>query len=82
MSFNIWGGSQSKETARVILDNGTPDIVAVQELTPQMATTLLKEVGDIYPYRAFQTGPRNEGMGVLSRYPLVELETSYLDAPE
>jgi len=34
MSFNIWGGSRSAETIQVIQDNGLPDVVAIQELTP------------------------------------------------
>jgi hypothetical protein len=49
MSFNIWGYSRSEATARAILEDGTPDIVALQELAPDMAEVLVRELGDIYP---------------------------------
>ena len=81
MSFNIWGGSRAPETARVILDRGVPDIVAIQELTPQMAEALLKEVGDAYPYRILDPGEGYRGMGVFSRYPLTGLSASHLSDP-
>lgn len=78
MSFNIWGGSQSKEAARVILANGTPDIVALQELRPQMAELLIEEVGDFYPHRVLDIGIPDNALGVLSRYPLTELDSRHL----
>jgi endonuclease/exonuclease/phosphatase (EEP) superfamily protein YafD len=81
MTFNIWGGSRTQETAQVILADGSPDIVAIQELDPQMTEILLDEVGAEYPYRVFQTDLQSAGMGVLSRYPLTELDTSRLAAP-
>jgi exonuclease III len=82
MSFNIWGGSRSKETARVLPDNASPDVVAIQELTPHMAQVLVEEVGDVYPHRVFSTGTQNRGMGVLSRHPLAELDSSRLSDPD
>ena len=81
MTFNIWGGSDSPETAQVILDNHSPDIVALQELTPQMAEVLLQEVGKSYPYRILDPQPQPRGMGILSRYPLTEIDASHLFTP-
>jgi len=81
MSFNIWGGSRSGETARVILDNGVPDLVAIQELQPWMADVLLEEVGEFYPYHIFDTYWRSNGIGILSRYPLTELSSQLLFYP-
>ena len=78
MTFNIWGGSQLSETAHVIVENGLPDIVALQELTPQMADVLLEEVGDSYPYRLLAPEGAYHGMGVLSRFPLTEIDTRHL----
>jgi endonuclease/exonuclease/phosphatase (EEP) superfamily protein YafD len=78
MTFNVWGGSQSQQTAQVILDNGSPDIVALQELTPEMAEVLLEEVGKEYPYHIFDAQARHRGMGILSRYPLIEIDSSHL----
>jgi endonuclease/exonuclease/phosphatase (EEP) superfamily protein YafD len=73
MSFNIWGGSRLPETARIILENGSPDVVALQELRPRMAELLLQEVGHLYPYQLISTSGRGNGNGILSRYPLKEI---------
>jgi vancomycin resistance protein VanJ len=82
MSFNIWGGSRLKETAHVILDNGMPDIVVIQELSPSMARLLLAEVGHIYPYHLFGARRYEWEMGILSRYPLTKLDIRHLGDPE
>ena len=50
LSFNIWAGSRTEKTAQVIADNEWPDIVALQELTPQMADVLIEMAGHHYPY--------------------------------
>ncbi|MGC9399329.1 MAG: endonuclease/exonuclease/phosphatase family protein [Anaerolineae bacterium] len=80
MSFNIWGWSRAPETARVIYDMGLPDVVLLQELSPQMAETILTEVGDVYPHHLLETAEGYRGMGILSRYPLRELDTEALTA--
>ena len=76
MSFNIWGYSRSENTAHAILQDKAPDIVALQELAPEMVEILVKEVGDTYPYHAISIGIHGYGMGVFSRYPLMELDSS------
>ncbi len=81
MTFNIWGGSQSSETARVIVENGVPDIVVLQEVTPEMAGVLLEEIGDLYPYRLLAPESTYRGMAVLSRFPLTEIEIPHLAHP-
>lgn len=70
MTFNIWGASRSRETAQVIVDQGLPDLVAIQELRPKMAEVLLEELADAYPYHQFNTRWASNGVGLLSRYPL------------
>jgi endonuclease/exonuclease/phosphatase (EEP) superfamily protein YafD len=82
MSFNIWGASRTPATARVILANGSPDIVAIQELRPRMAKIMLKELEGVYKYQVLQAVGGNRGMGVLSRYPLKEVDASHLRASE
>lgn len=78
MSFNVWGWSQSQETARVIRDEGLPDVVLLQELGPQMAKTVLAEVGDVYPYRLLEPQEGYRGMGILSRHPLRKINAEEL----
>jgi vancomycin resistance protein VanJ len=73
MSFNIWGGSRSAETAQVIEENGWPDVVALQELTPSMAAIINEVAGEQYPFRILDIQNGRLGMGIYSRYPLIEL---------
>lgn len=73
MTFNVWGGSQHIETAQVIIDNGYPDIVALQELSPEMEDVLFEVVGDYCPYHLIEVAEGYRGMAVLSRYPLREV---------
>ena len=74
MSFNIWGGSQERETAQVILKYGTPNIVVLQELAPSMAVLLRTDFAVAYPYQLLQPVDGYKGMGILSRYPLTPLD--------
>jgi len=76
MSFNVWGYSESVETAQAIVSLETPDVVALQELSPSMAWTLAKELGEVYPYRLLEPKEGADGRGILSRYPLTDTSTS------
>jgi len=74
MTFNIWGYSESVETARAIVYDEVPDVLALQELSPEMATVVVEELGDIYPYREFVFGTDpDSGVGVLSHYPVQQV---------
>lgn len=70
MTFNLWGGSHRARTAQVIIEQGLPDIVVLQELTSVMQKLILTAVGPHYPYYFFDTVPGSRGLGILSRYPL------------
>ena len=70
LTFNVWGYSDSAETARVIVSQGTPDVVLLQELSPGLVPVLEQELGALYPYRLLNPGEGYTGGGVLSRYPL------------
>jgi len=80
MSFNIWGGSVGDETARAIVRNGVqPDVVALQELNSEMADVLRDELGTIYPYQDLEDNGGTWGAGLLSRYPIRELDATHLN---
>lgn len=70
MTFNMWGGSRTVETVDVIRDNGLPDIVALQETTPQLNKLIEEELGRLYPYRFYEYTLNGRGISTLSRYPL------------
>lgn len=90
MTFNLWWRSRERATARVPLHVSDeagesaaqgPDVVAVQELMPEMAELLHQELAHIYPHRQFVVGeemqpPRR--LGVLSRYPLTPVDAEHL----
>lgn len=76
MSFNIWGYSQSVQTAAAITALETPDVVALQELAPAMAQVLNEELSGLYPYQLLAPDEEANGRGILSRYPLADLGAS------
>jgi endonuclease/exonuclease/phosphatase (EEP) superfamily protein YafD len=55
------------------------DIVAIQELTPELASAAKQQLFEQYPYQALTPGDTDLGLGVLSRYPirLAEREQEY-----
>jgi endonuclease/exonuclease/phosphatase (EEP) superfamily protein YafD len=79
MSFNVYEGSTSAATARVLLAAGSPDVVAVQELSEPMSRLLVQEVGEVYPYHIWDLDNR---LGVLSRYPLTSVYSSVLNSSQ
>jgi endonuclease/exonuclease/phosphatase (EEP) superfamily protein YafD len=80
MSFNVLGLNASPETTWAALADGVPDILAMQEYTPGMRRVALAELGHLYPYHVEQPYPGIHGLGLLSRYPLTEIDASHLDA--
>lgn len=81
MSFNIWSGSRTAETAKVMGKSNWPDLVAIQELTPHMATVIAPLVSEHYPYYSLSFPAAQSGMGIYSRYPLHTLADSQLSDP-
>ena len=89
MTFNIWWQSQQRATARVPLlastqlENG-PDIVALQELLPQMARHVAEETAHEYPYRLFDVAETTaaQRLGIMSRYPLEPVDATHLQAKD
>jgi endonuclease/exonuclease/phosphatase (EEP) superfamily protein YafD len=70
LTFNVWGYSDSADTARAIVAQEIPDVVVLQELSPGMVPALVEELGSLYPYRHLNPGGGYRGGGVLSRYPM------------
>jgi len=73
LSFNTWGYSESPETAQAIVASGTPDIVALQELSGGLAAVIDRDLAGTYPYRLMEPANRK---GILSRYPLTNANSS------
>lgn len=77
MTFNMWAGTHGASTARILIDKGLPDIVALQEVSYRMQRTIEKSVGNYFPYQDFSYSGRG-GLAVLSRYPLQRLSSDLL----
>ena len=57
-----------------------PDIIALQELNPTVASTLISKVGDLYPCKQLAPQPGVNGMGVFARFPCIQRDTSHVRA--
>jgi vancomycin resistance protein VanJ len=68
MTYNThYSNSNASEIAQLIASQ-QPDIIAMQEVTPNLSEALLPRVADTYPYSLY-SGPEQRLL-LLSRYPL------------
>ena len=72
-SFNVWAFSCTPDTLDAVLGDGSADIVALQEVGPQMRELLAHEGWDRYPHRVHEASPQGCGISILGRYPLAPL---------
>lgn len=71
MTFNIQLGGQPAGAALDAIAAANPDVVCLQEMTPQLAESFKARLGGRYPHRYFKPGRMTQGVGIASRYPLV-----------
>ncbi len=74
MTFNIGAGPSAADDFVAAIEKQNADIVALQELTPDAAALLQRQLQKEYPY--VLVGPRRETTGLLSRYPVLQSEWS------
>ncbi len=70
MTFNINGGNDRPDRVIATIRDARADIVALQELNPDIAAALERDLKNDYPYQAFNPQWGVTGMGVISRFPL------------
>lgn len=74
MSYNVTRGAPGVDNVLEILGSEAADVVALQEVTPQLAQAL-SGLSELYPYMALHpTLDGYDGCGVLSRFPVLEDE--------
>lgn len=71
LTFNLHNGNESGEQVVETIRQAQPDLVALQELTPQITRSLT----DLFPYQSFTPRTDFTGQGILSRYPIIAAET-------
>lgn len=74
--LNVNINSRNRDRAAIVgsIRAAAPDIVVVVELTPEIDEALLA-LADDYPYRFTFPAAHSFGIGILSRYPLVQPES-------
>jgi Uncharacterized protein conserved in bacteria, COG3021 len=70
MTFNINGGNDRPDRVVAAIRDARPDIVALQEINPDIAAALERNLKNEYPYQALDPQWGVTGMGVISWFPL------------
>lgn len=76
MSWNLAAGDVSLEDMSTTIDHVRPDIVGLIELVParSRATDEDERIRALYPYRVMLPRSGEPGIGLLSRFPIIERE--------
>jgi vancomycin resistance protein VanJ len=74
LSYNVLWNNTDLDAMGAIIAQADADIVALQELTFASAEYIQSHFGDTYAYVAFEPRYGTEGLGILSRYPILEEE--------
>lgn len=70
MTYNLLFEAHSPEHSLEVIQKESPDIVCLQELTPDFADRFQKQLGSRYPHRVFYPAGGTWGIGVASKHPL------------
>lgn len=73
-TYNVFSVSSDVERIIGVIRDMDADIVGLQELGVEHSERFENDLGNIYPYQALYPGEEDFGIGILSRYPLVESE--------
>jgi endonuclease/exonuclease/phosphatase (EEP) superfamily protein YafD len=70
MSYNLLGWNQHTAQIVAALRASGADLIALQELNPEVGAAIARDLALEYPYQALELRYGVAGMGVISRYPL------------
>ena len=71
LSVNMHFGTGSPEALAALVRRTRPDVLSVQELTPELATALdAAGLAELLPERVIRPEPRGTGIGLYARLPL------------
>jgi endonuclease/exonuclease/phosphatase (EEP) superfamily protein YafD len=70
MTYNVEFHSAGEPTTLDAIGAGDADVVAMQEMTPDMADLIREKYAGLYPYQLFAPAGGTDGLAVISRYEL------------
>ena len=79
LSFNALFKNESYEAVEALIREHQPDLIAIQELSPEMAHQLKVRLGEEYPHQLLYPRSDPRGIGIWSRHPLTEGPSRNID---
>lgn len=70
MSYNLFFKNRNPVSSLQLIKDSNPDLLFVQELTPNWQSILDKALNKAYPYRKTSPSKGTHGIGVYSKYPI------------
>lgn len=70
LTYNVLGMNRNFQGMMRLFEEEDPDVIALQELTPEIATPLMNLLSDRYRYKALRPRADFSGVGVFSRFPI------------
>jgi endonuclease/exonuclease/phosphatase (EEP) superfamily protein YafD len=74
MTINVLGKARQPETVLASIQAARPDLVFIQEFTPDLASSLSPDLEKVLPYQIMDPGLGSEGLAVFSRYPVERMD--------
>ncbi len=74
MSYNVNWGGRGAERVVAHIRRSNPDVVCLQETHQPWQKLLVARLGQVYPHRVFKHWGGAGGLGLLSRYPIIQAE--------
>ncbi len=82
MTFNTLFVNRNYDGVIATIRDANPDVVAAQELAPDMADAITAAFAEEYPYTSINAWPDPRGIGIWSRFPLTAGEDLTLEGWE
>lgn len=70
MAYNVLGFNMETSAVVEAIRASQADVIALQELNPENAAAIQRELAEVYPYQILNPQEGVAGSGVISRYPL------------
>ncbi|NDJ75371.1 MAG: hypothetical protein GYB65_03855 [Chloroflexi bacterium] len=77
-TYNVLSAESDPDDMLDVIEDLDADIIGLQELEVAHADLIERELSEEYPYRSLHGSPSEHGVGLLSRYRIVE-ESEYYD---